>query len=91
MEIHADPPMDALRISPKYRSLDWYALDSNAPKDWSKAADVIRDRLEGRFLRFASKSLGSKHSGFVVLAIDRGHSTTGLRPTAAGAILSRRG
>jgi hypothetical protein len=62
--------MDALRISPKYTSLDWYALDPNSPKDWSKAADVVRDRLEGRFLGFASKFLRSKHSGFVVLAID---------------------
>ena len=65
-----DSEMDALRISPKYTSLDWQALDSNAPKDWSKAADVVRDRLDGRFLRFASNCLKSKHSGFVVLAID---------------------
>lgn len=62
--------MDALRISPKYTTLDWHALNSNAPKDWSKAADVVRDRLDGRFLGFASKFLRSKHSGFVVLAID---------------------
>jgi hypothetical protein len=32
--------------------------------------NVIRDRLEGRFLRFASNCLTAKHSGFVVLAID---------------------
>ena len=62
--------MDALRISPKYTSLDWGALDSNAPKDWKKAADVVRDRLHGRFLGFASKFLKSSYSGFVVLAID---------------------
>jgi hypothetical protein len=62
--------MDALRISPKYTSLDWYALDPNSPKDWLKAADVVRDRLEGRFLQFASKFLRFKDSGFVVLAID---------------------
>jgi hypothetical protein len=62
--------MDALRISPKYTSLDWDALDSNSPEDWSKAADVVKDRLEGRFLGFASKFLRSRHSGFVVLAID---------------------
>jgi hypothetical protein len=62
--------MDALRISPKYTSLDWHALDSNSPKDWSKAADLVRDRLDGRFLGFVSKFLRSKHSGFVVLAID---------------------
>jgi hypothetical protein len=62
--------MNALRISPRYTSLDWQALDSSNPKDWSTAADVIRDRLDGRFLRFASNCLKAKHSGFVVLAID---------------------
>jgi hypothetical protein len=45
-------------------------LDSSNPKDWSRAADIIRDRLDGRFLRFASTCLKGKHSGFVVLAID---------------------
>lgn len=62
--------MDALRISPQYTSLDWQALNANDPKDWPKAADVVRDRLDGRFLRFASDWLSDKYSGFVVLAID---------------------
>ncbi len=62
--------MEALRISPRYTSRDWQALDSNSSDDWSKAADMVRDRLDGRFLRFASNCLRSKHSGFVVLAID---------------------
>ena len=62
--------MNALLISPRYTSLDWEALDLRNPKDWSKAADVVRDRLDGRFLRFASNCLKDKHSGFVVLAID---------------------
>jgi len=62
--------MNALLISPRYPSLDWQALDSSNPKDWLKAADIIRDRLDGRFLRFASICLKDKHSGFVVLAID---------------------
>jgi len=62
--------MNALRISPLYTSLDWQALDSSNPNDWSKAADVIRDRLDGRFLRFASDCLKDEYSGFVVLAID---------------------
>lgn len=66
----ADYRMDALRISPRYTSLDWQALDSMNPKDWSKAADVLRDRLDGRFLAFASSCLRAKYSGFVVLAID---------------------
>jgi hypothetical protein len=62
--------MDALRISPQYTSLDWEDLDSDNPEDWSKAADILRDRLDGRFLRFASDCLKDEYSGFVVLAID---------------------
>jgi hypothetical protein len=62
--------MDALRISPRYTSLDWQALDSSDPKDWFKAADIIKDRLGGRFLWFASNCLRAKYSGFVVLAVD---------------------
>ena len=63
--------MDALRISPKYSTTDWYALDVTTPTDWARATVILRDRLEGRFLQFASKCLASsQHSGFVVLAID---------------------
>ena len=62
--------MNALRISPKYASRDWRALDPNASKDWSKAADMIKDRLAGRFLGFATKLMRFKHSGFIVLVID---------------------
>jgi hypothetical protein len=62
--------MNALRISPRYTSLDWEALDPADSKHWSKAAEVVKDRLDGRFLRFASDCLKAKHSGFVVLAID---------------------
>jgi len=51
-------------------SLDWQALDSSNPEDWSKAADMVRDRLDGRFLRFASNCLKDEYSGFVVLAVD---------------------
>jgi len=62
--------MDALRISPQYTSVDWRGLDINAQDHWPKAANIVRDRLEGRFLRFATDCLKSNHSGFVVLAID---------------------
>jgi hypothetical protein len=62
--------MEVLRISPRYTSHDWHALDPNSPEAWSKAADMVRDRLEGRFLAFASRFLTSDHSGFVVLAVD---------------------
>lgn len=62
--------IDALRISPKYTSSDWFALHQGSPHDWSTAADIVRDRLEGRFLGFAGKLLTLKDSGFVVMAID---------------------
>lgn len=62
--------MDALRISPLYTSLDWQGLDSSNPKDWSKAVEIVRDKLDGRFLHFASDCLKKLDSGFVVLAID---------------------
>lgn len=62
--------MEALRISPQYTSRDWQALRPDSSEDWSKAADIVQDRLDGRFLRFASNCLKSKYSGFVVLAID---------------------
>jgi len=62
--------VEALRISPKYTSHDWQALDPGIPEHWARAADIVRDRLDGRFLRFASDCLRHKYSGFVVLAID---------------------
>lgn len=62
--------MDGLRISPKYSTEDWRVLSINAPADWTRAADMVRDRLEGRFLRFADGWLSDPFSGFVVLAVD---------------------
>lgn len=62
--------MDALRISPHYTSEDWKILDLNNPDDWGAATDIVRDRLDGRFLRFASNCLRAKYSEFVVLSID---------------------
>lgn len=62
--------MNALRISPRYTSLDWQRLNLSNTKDWSTAAEIVRDRLDGRFLRFASDCLKKRYSGFVVLAID---------------------
>jgi hypothetical protein len=62
--------MDALRISPRYTSRDWQALDLRKLGDWPKAAEIVHDRLEGRFLRFATNCLRHEYSGFVVLAID---------------------
>ena len=62
--------MEALRISPKYTSHDWHALNPSIPDHWTRAAGIVRDRLNGRFLRFASNCLRHEYSGFVVLSID---------------------
>src|SRR6266496_3693241 len=64
------PHIDALRISPRFTSDDWYALDRQSRADWAKAADMVKDRLDGRFLRYAGNCLRSPYSGFVVPAID---------------------
>jgi hypothetical protein len=61
---------DVLRVSPKFTTKDWEALDINSDKDWPTAADIIKDRLDGRFLGYARSILESPQSGFVVLAID---------------------
>jgi len=62
--------IDALRISPRYAATDWQALDLDKPADWVRACKIVKDRLHGRFLRFAGNCLRSPNSGFVVLAID---------------------
>lgn len=64
------PSLDALKISPNYTSRDWSALAEDNPNDWPQAATIVRDRLEGRFLRFADQWLSDPFSGFIVLAID---------------------
>ena len=62
--------METLRISPKYTSGDWTALDRKDAAHWPKAVKIVRDRLHGRFLHFADKCLKDEFSGFVVLSID---------------------
>jgi len=62
--------IDTLRISPMFTSEHWQSLDQNDPNDWSKSTEILKDRLDGRFLRYAGNCLRSPHSGFVVLSID---------------------
>ena len=59
-----------LRISPNFTADDWSSLDMTVKDDWSQAAEIVRDRIEGRFLQHAHVCLESQDSGFVVLAID---------------------
>jgi len=64
------PHIDALKISPKFNSDDWYALNRAEADHWLRAARIVKDRLNGRFLRYAGNCLRSEYSGFVVLSID---------------------
>ena len=61
---------DVLRISPRYKASDWNELDQHSPSSWEHAANILEDRLNGRFLRFATNLLTDEFSGFAVLAID---------------------
>ncbi len=62
--------MESLRISPQYKADDWRRLDKDKVEDWTTAAAIVRDRLHGRFVKFADKCLPDVFSGFVVLSID---------------------
>lgn len=62
--------LDTLRISPKFTSSRWAALNRARREDWRTAADIVKDRLDGRFLSYATEAIESPHSGFLVLAID---------------------
>jgi hypothetical protein len=66
------------RISPHYRANDWRKLQLDSPDnpDWANAAEILHDRLHGRFL--APVEALTNHpdseirsfSGFAILAID---------------------
>lgn len=68
------------KISPKFYAQDWHdlKLDADNPDEaeWSKAADILKDRLEGRFLTPAQvlidldKIQAESTFGFAILALD---------------------
>ena len=62
--------IEALKVSVKYTSDDWNALSKDNSDDWIKAANIVSDRLHGRYLSYSTECLKSPHSGFVVLSID---------------------
>lgn len=59
-----------LMISPKYSAADWFALTFQSESDWKRAVEILRDRLEGRFVKFIDIILPHETSGFAVLALD---------------------
>lgn len=70
----------SLRISPNYKVEDWsrLSLDADNPKqeDWLKAVNILRDRIEGRFIIPAQtlidvdKACDQHTFGFAILALD---------------------
>ena len=64
------PHIEALRISPNYTSRDWERLSCASEADWHSAAAIVKDRLHGRFIRYADDAILSEFSGFIVLAVD---------------------
>ncbi|PDS70446.1 hypothetical protein [Rhizobium sp. L43] len=70
----------SLQISPKYTVAFWRGLelDPDNPKqeEWLKAVDVLRDRIQGRFIKPAQtlidvdKSNHQQTYGFAILALD---------------------
>lgn len=70
---------DDMYISPEYKVSDWrnLNLDPDTPDEdqWKKAADILKDRIEGRFLKPAQAliDLGESSTttfGFAILALD---------------------
>ena len=59
-----------MRISRNYTVDDWKALSFNTEANWERAVDMLRDRLETRYLEHIRELLPRKTSGFVVLALD---------------------
>lgn len=71
---------DGMEISPTYTVGDWrkLKLDPDDPNEnqWKIAADILKDRIEGRFLKPAqalidmAKNEPSLRFGFAILALD---------------------
>jgi len=59
-------------ISPKYRASSWrdLHLDTDNEADWSKAIDIVEDRIDGRLVRWINFVVDEKFSGFSVIALD---------------------
>lgn len=63
---------DDFWISPKYKASEWKQLHLNSDDEiaWSKAADIVEDRIKGRFVRWVDSIAVEKFSGFAVIALD---------------------
>ena len=59
-----------MRISRSFTVEDWKALSFSEEADWQRAVDMLKDRLETRYLEHIRELLPRSTSGFVVLALD---------------------
>jgi hypothetical protein len=58
-----------MKISPTYTVDDWRAAFQDEP-DWERAIDIVKDRIEGRFIRWIDLLLPNEFSGFAIIALD---------------------
>jgi hypothetical protein len=63
---------DDFWVSPKYKASQWkqLQLDSDDEIAWSKAADIVEDRIRGRFAQWIDLIAPERFSGFAVIALD---------------------
>lgn len=59
-----------MRISRLYRVDDWRQLSFAEESDWQRGVDILKDRLDTRYLEHIRALLQRPTSGFVVLALD---------------------
>lgn len=57
-------------ISAKYKVKDYKALKFDSEDDWLKAVDILKDRIEHRFLEPAGEIMELPWSGFAIMALD---------------------
>jgi hypothetical protein len=59
-----------MQISPRFEAEDWRLLDLSHEAGWKRAAVILDDRINGRFLRMVERIEDVEFSGFASLALD---------------------
>lgn len=72
-----------MRISPRFTIADWNACFTGQA-DRETAIEIVKDRIEGGWLKWADQICGVRHSGFAVLALDVAERAS-LGPSVSGA------